>query len=95
MVAQEEGDAIAAANELAIGRTVAIVVGADSLLVHVAVGPLGDGAKEEFFQSPGLVGHANRECGAGVAVDAIASAAGGGGAAGACGCKAKDGSEAD
>ena len=91
----EEGDAIVAANELAIGRTVAIVIGANSLLVHIAVGTLGDGAEIKLLQLSELVRHADREGGGRVAEDAIGSAAGGCGPARGCGCKAKDGGEAD
>ena len=95
VVAQEEGDGIAAANESPVGRTVAVVVGADSVLVHIAVGPLGDGTEVEFFRSSELVGHAYRESGGRVAEDAIGSAAGGCGPARARGCKVNNGSEAD
>lgn len=97
VVADEEGGGIVAANELAVGRTVAIVVGADSLLVRIAVSPCGDVAEEEQLRSSGLVGHANGEGGVAVAVDAIASAAVGAHLAGAiglvgvCGCEAEGG----
>ena len=99
--AHEEGDGVGAADELAVGGTVAVVVGADPVLFRVAVGALGDGAEEELFRSSELVGHADGEGRGGVAVDAIGSAAGGGRLARAygyvrvCGCKVEDGGEAD
>ena len=86
---------------MAVGGTVAVVVGADPVLIRVAVGALGDGAEVELFRSSELVGHADREGRGGVAVDAIGSAAGGGDLARAyglvrvCGCKVEDGGEAD
>ena len=102
LVAQEEGDCILATDELAVGRTVAIVVGADSLLLLIAVGTCGDVAEEEPTRSSGLpVRHADREGGIAVAVDAILSAAAGihlarvNGLVGVCGCEAEDGGEAD
>ena len=95
VVAQEEGDGIVAANESPVGRTVAVVVSADSVLVHITVGPLGDGAEVELFCSSEFVGHADREGGGRVAEDAVGSAPTGCGPLRGCGCEVKDGSEAE
>ena len=99
--AHEESDGVGAADELAVGRAVAEVDGADPVLFRVAVGALGDGAEVELFRCSELVGHADGEGRGGVAVDAIGAAAGGGHLAGVygylrvCGCKVEDGGEAD
>ena len=85
---------------MAVGGAVAIVVGADSFLVLVAVGAWGNGTEVEVF-GPALVWDAEREGAGGVAVDTIGTAAGlagdraGGGWTGLCGDDAKDGCEAE
>ena len=85
---------------MTVGRAVAVVVGADSVLLRVTVGAWGDVAEEEVLSSRGG-GHAERERVGGIAVDAVGAAAGlagdraGGCRAGCCGCKAEDGGEAE
>lgn len=85
---------------MTVGRAVAVVVRADSVLVRVAVGAGGDGAKVEVFGSGGA-GHAEGESVCRVAVDAVGTAAGfagdgaGGGGAGSGGCEAGGGGEAE
>ena len=89
------------AEELPVGSTVAVVVGANPLLIRVAVGALGDGAEEEVLCATGGCGNTEAEGVWAVAVDAI-------GTAtcipddGACGCwaglgrcEAKDGGKAE
>ena len=85
---------------MAIRRAVAVVVGADSVLLHVTIGACGDGAKVEVLGSR-RGGYTERERAGGVAKDAVSAAAGlagdgaGGIWVGCCRCEAEDGGEAD
>lgn len=80
---------------MAVGGAVAVVVCADSILIRVAVGTLGNGAEEKVLGSR-AGWHAEGEGSGGIAVDAVGAAAGdardgaGGSWARGRGCEADD-----
>ena len=104
MVAAEEGPTPTPTEELTVGCAVSKVVGADSFLLHITVGTLGDGPEVVVFRSA-AGGHAEGERLWAVAVDAVGAAAGfaGDGAARGeagdkargCGCQGGKGGKAE